>query len=171
MIFLKEQGMTDFLWVQDDEFFTYSNFEDFKAVIEHYRNTPDLHNLNLLYPVSEFPDLENKSKVSLIENTAVKLYTTDAKTIAEYRPYVMDFTAFICSIDYFLENMFDPIFAYYRDAYRLEGDCMQKSRRNNIQRTFANVKFFESFNIVGMGGSLERADEALEKLNRLYLNK
>jgi len=50
--FLKSNLITDFMWIQDDEFFTYNNFEDFKQVIDFYKNNKEIKHLNLLHRVN-----------------------------------------------------------------------------------------------------------------------
>jgi len=79
----------------------------------------------------------------------------------------MDFSSFICDIDYFLEKMFDASFVEHLDAYKLEGAVNEKCIKNNVQRYMPNVSFFESFNIVGMPPSLGRSQQALTKLRKI----
>lgn len=164
---LKSLGITDFLWVQDDEFFTNNNLEDFKKVLDFYKKTPEIKNLSLLYSLSDTVGLlpQNEQNVPQTNLTLYKYTTTD---ILPHRRYAMDFTAFVCSIDYFLENMFDRRFETILDAYQLEGAVLQKSVATNSQRCFLNTKFFESFNIVGMGGSLGDSKNASKKLKLLF---
>lgn len=165
---LKQQGMTDLLWIQDDEFFTHANFEDFRYFLEFYKSSPDIKNVSLLYPRSEFSVLESND-VRTIPNTNLELSCFFPDDLKKVRSYSMDFTAFICNIDYFLANMFDPKFTTIRDAYQLEGAVLHKSASNNVERRFLNVKFFDSFNIVGMGGSTGQASERLDTLKQLKL--
>ena len=167
MQFLKMQGMTDFLWIQDDEFFTYKNFEDFKKVYEFYKQTPEIKNLNLLYSISDTPGLVPQNTIN-IPNCEITLHQFTALDIKPFRSYAMDFTAFICNIDYFLEYMYEKRFEQILDAYQLEGAVLHKSLSNNIQRCFLNTNFFESFNIVGMGGSLGNSKERSQKLKELF---
>jgi hypothetical protein len=168
LLFLKKQGMTDFLWIQDDEFFTHTNFNDFRYFLDFYKNNSDIKNVSLLYPVSEFSILESKD-VRKIPNTELEISCFFPTELKQVRPYSMDFTAFICNIDYFLTKMFDSSFTNIRDAYQLEGAVLHKSASNNVERRFLNIKFFDSFNIVGMGGSLSQATERLETLKQLKL--
>ena len=166
LISLKNQGITDFLWIQDDEFFTHSNFEDFARFYEFYKNNDDIKNVSLLHPRSDFSILES-SDVRKIPNSDLELSCFQSSDIKKVRTYSMDFTSFICNIDYFLKKMFDKQFVNILDAYQLEGAVLHKSAFNNVERRFLNIGFFESFNIVGMGGSLGRSKESYERLQQL----
>lgn len=168
LLFLKEQGVTDMLWVQDDEFFTHYSFEDFKAFLDFYKTQEDIKNVSLLYPRSDFSILES-TDVRKIDNTNLEISCFYSNELKRVKPYTMDFTAFICNIDYFLENMFDESFTNILDAYQLEGAVLHKSYHNNVERRFLNVSFFDSFNIVGMGGSLGEADKKYLKLKEMKL--
>lgn len=172
--FLKERGMTDFIWIQDDEFFTYNNFNDFRDVIDFYRAHNDIKHINLLHRLNEgvqsdaysnHPGVRQADNIKISNN--INLTKTRAKDIEPANNYVMDFSAFICDIDYFLNNMFHETFAEHLDAYRLEGAVNELCLKNNIQRCFVNVNFFESFNIVGMPPSLGKSNVALQKLKNL----
>lgn len=165
---LKNKGITDFLWIQDDEFFTHTNFEDFAQFYEFYKSNDDIKNVSLLYPRSEFSILKS-SDVRKIPNSQLELSCFSSSEIKKVRPYSMDFTAFICDIDYFLTNMFDKTFVNIFDAYKLEGAILHKSALHNVERRFLNVNFFESFNIVGMGSSTGQSTERYEKLQRLNI--
>ena len=166
---LKEQGVTDFLWVQDDEFFTHTNFNDYAQFFEFYKNNDDIKHVSLLYPRSEFSAIES-SDVRKIPNTDLEISCFYPQELKKVRAYTMDTTAFICNIDYFLTNMFDEKFVNLLDAYQLEGAILGKSAENNVERRFLNVKFFESFNIVGMGGSLCQTGETMKKLQEKFLS-
>ena len=168
---LKAEGVTDFLWIQDDEFFTYDNFKDFKCLFEYYKKTPDIKHINLMYHVDDyqFTNYTPSGNDIIKINTNIDLYKTTTHQIYTSPHYAMNFSSFICDIDYFLEEMFDPNFISYLDAYQLEGGVNIKSRENNVERCLTNVNFFESFNIVGMGGSLGKSDESLHRLNELFL--
>jgi len=165
---LKNKGITDFLWVQDDEFFTHTNFEDFVNFLDFYKKNEDIKNVNLLYPRTDFNILKS-SDIRKIPNSNLELSCFYPNELKKVRPYSMDFTAFICNIDYFLTNMFDSSFTNIRDAYQLEGAVLHKSASNNVERRFLNVGFFESFNIIGMGGSTGQSKERYEKLQQLKI--
>ena len=165
---LKNKGITDIMWIQDDEFFTHSNFEDFTNFLEFYKKTDDIKNVSLLYPRKEFDILESLD-VRKIPNTNLEISCFYPQELKKVRPYSMDFTAFICNLEYFLTKMFDESFCNIRDAYQLEGAVLHKSAANNIERRFLNVNFFESFNIVGMGGSISQGNERYQRLKQLNL--
>lgn len=165
---LKDKGMTDFLWVQDDEFFTHSSFEDFECFLNYYKNNKNIKHVSLLYPRTEFPTAI-PSEVTKIPNSNLELSCFYPSELIKTKAYTMDFTAFICNIDYFLDNMFGENFVGLLDAYQLEGAVLHKSFKNNIERRFLNIGFFESFNIVGMGGSTCRTGETLKKLQEKIL--
>lgn len=172
--FLKEKGITDFLWLQDDEFFTHNNFEDFKLVLDFYKNNSEVKHVNLLHRInngvqqdaySVHKGISNVEKIQLTKN--IFLNKTHTKDIVKANNYAMDFTCFLCDIDYFLTNMFDESFVEFLDAYKLEGAVNERSIQNNVQRYIPNISFFESFNIVGMPPSLGKSEEALTKLRKL----
>lgn len=165
---LKQNGVTDLLWIQDDEFFTHSLFEDFAEFINFYKHNNDIKHVSLLHPRSEILKGDPYA-VTKIPNTNLEITSFTSTELKKDRVYSMDFTSFICNIDYFLNNMFDVNFVNLLDAYQLEGAVLQKSIHYNIERSFLNVNFFESFNIVGMGGSLSRSEERFEKLKEMNL--
>lgn len=165
---LKKEGITDFLWVQDDEFFTHEKFEDFEKIFNFYKENDDIKNLSLKYNIENVGNISPIKKYNLSDNIKINEYNTTQLTDMGY---CMDFTAFICNIDYFLNNMFDESFNNIRDAYALEGAMMRKSLDNKIQRCFTNIIFFGSFNIVGMGGSLANSETSMKKLKEMYLDK
>lgn len=172
--FLKDNGITDFLWLQDDEFFTYDKFNDFKLVIDFYKENKDVNHINLLHRVvdgkqhdaySTHTGVKPTDTIKLSKNIFIN--KTHTKDILPANNYAMDFTCFICNIDYFLKNMFDTSFTSFLDAYKLEGAVNEMSIKNNVQRYIPNVNFFESFNIVGMPPSLGRSEASLTKLRKL----
>lgn len=165
---LKQQGVTDLLWIQDDEFFTHTSYEDFVYFIDYYKNTEDIKHVSLLHPRNEIVNAAPFS-VRSIPQTELEITTFTSAELRKDRTYSMDFTSFICNIDYFLNNMFDANFVNLLDAYQLEGAVLQKSVVNNVERSFLNINFFESFNIVGMGGSLSRSEERYKKLKEMNL--
>lgn len=165
---LKEQGATDFVWIQDDEFFTHTDFNDYAQFLEFYKNNDDIKHVSLLYPRSDFSALESLD-VRKIPNTNLEISCFYPQELRTVRKYSMDTTAFICNIDYFLTNMFDSSFVNILQAYELEAAIVMKSIQNNIERRFLNVKFFESFNIVGMGGSLCLTGERMKTLTEKFL--
>ncbi len=167
---LKDKGATDFVWIQDDEFFTHTSFEDYAQFIEFYKNNEDIKHVSLLYPSSDFSVLESPD-VRKIPNTNLELSCFYPQELRKVKKYSMDTTAFICNIDYFLTKMFDESFVNVLQAYELEAAIVMKSIQNNIERRFLNVKFFESFNIVGMGGSLCLTGERMKTLTEKFLNK
>ena len=48
--FLKSQGITDILWIQDDEFCIHNNFDDIKDIFEFYKQRDDIKCINLTLP-------------------------------------------------------------------------------------------------------------------------
>jgi len=171
---LRSNNITDFLWVQDDEFFIHTNFEDFKNLLNYYRENKDLMHINLLYSfhnntlTSRYATLKNVDPCEEISITSnLKLYNTHTDHLKNASNYRMDFSAFLCNIDYFLKYMFSAAFINIFDAYKLESAINEFSTKNNIQRYFTNINFFESFNIVGMPPSLNKSDEALTRLKNI----
>lgn len=165
---LKSKGVTDMMWIQDDEFFTHNNFEDFIQFFKFYKENEDIKNVSLLYPRDEFSAITS-TDITKIPNTNLEVSCFYPHELKKVRRYSMDFTAFICNIEYFLTNMFDRQFCGITNAYQLEEAVLNKSAANNVERRFLNVKFFESFNIVGMGGSLCQTGETMKKLQEIIL--
>lgn len=173
--FLKSLGATDFVWIQDDEFFTYTNYDDFYDVLNYYKNNESIKHLNLLYSLNDDILRSQYSEHTGIKytrqfrvNKDIFISETSAKNITSSGAYEMDFTCFMCNIDYFLENIYDESFVKIFNAYELEAAIKNKAAANNIQRCFTNVSFFESFNIVGLPPSLGNKDKAKTKLVELY---
>ena len=171
---LKEKGISDVLWVQDDEFFTHTNFKDFETLITFYKNTPEVKHINLLNRLEDNTQINAYARhkgISPVDNIQVTnnivVHKTHARDIEPANNYVMDFSAFICDIDYFLAKMYDASFIDHLDAYRLEGAVNAKCLQNNVQRFFTNINFFESFNIVGMPPSLGNGPAALARLKEI----
>jgi hypothetical protein len=171
---LKERGISDVLWIQDDEFFTHTNFNDFKILIDFYKKTPEIKHINLLNrlygdtQINAYTQHKGVSPVDSIQVTNdIFIYKTYARDIEPANNYVMDFSAFICDIDFFLTKMYDETFINHLDAYKLEGAVNAKSLQNNVQRFFTNISFFESFNIVGMPPSLGNGSKALARLKEI----
>lgn len=169
LLFLKSKGITDVLWVQDDEFFTSTNFKDFKAFIDFYKTEHSITNVNLLMPKND--NAFNKTtctQILKIPNTNLNLYGYNTKDLSKHTQYTMNFTAFICNIDYFLKKMFDINFLALKDVYQLEYNIALKATYNNVKRYCFDTGFFESFNIVGMLGSLGDSEKQKLKLEKLF---
>ena len=45
--FLQSRGITDVIWIQDDEFTTHANLDDYKDFLEFYRSRPDINHVSL----------------------------------------------------------------------------------------------------------------------------
>ena len=164
---LKNKGLTDFMWIQDDEFFTHTNFKDFAKFYEFYKNNEDIKHVNLLYPSTDFQNSASFDTKHISNDLQISRFSS--AEMKRTKDYTMDFTAFICNIDYFLTNMFDDQFVNLLDAYQLEGAVLNKSFQNNVERGFLNVGFFESYNIVGMRCSTCKTGETLKKLQNNFL--
>jgi len=173
--FLKAKNITDFLWVQDDEFFTHNSFKDFKNVLDFYKQNDSIKHLNLLYSFnknvlkSEYSINKNVSfENEIVLNNKISVFEIFADQISPSGAFEMDLTCFLCNIDYFLENIFSEDLVYILNAYELESGLRNNAIKNNIQRCFTNISFFESFNIVGMPPSLGNKEKAKTKLVELY---
>ena len=171
---LLKRGITDFMWIQDDEFFTYNNIQDFYDVLNFYKSNPEIKHINLLHAIQNGAQVDrytkhygvkDADKININEN--IILYKTNTEHLKDANNYAMDFTAFVCDITYFLKYMFNESFVNFFDAYKLEGAVNEYSIKNNVQRYITNVNFFESFNIVGLPPSLGKSNEALKRLRTI----
>lgn len=167
--FLESKGITDLIWIQDDDFFT-GDYNSFVKVFDFYKNN-DVKHINLgIYCEKNFTKA-NKDKYEKINiDKDLFLYKTTAANFRENNLFGMDNSPFICSIQYLRSKIYtDEVFnANYFNAYDLEGHININGTKNNIERCIVNKVFFEPHNIVGMGGSLGGAVQALENLERRF---
>jgi len=164
---LKDKGCTDLLWIQDDEFFVHDSFEDFKTMLNFYRSNENIQHICLHYGMKELGLDGNDFKSHTIDDH-VKIYEVSARNIADKGQFGMNNTAFLCNIDLFLNKIFDESVIPYTNAYELELVMMRKSVDNDIPRFVCNTRFFRTFNIVGMSGSLGEAEKNLEELKNRF---
>jgi hypothetical protein len=167
--FLKSKGITDLIWIQDDDFFT-GIYDEFEAIYNYYKNNDNIKHLNIsIYNVKHLnTELNNYKKIEIGNN--LHIYKTKARDFQNQKMFGMDNSPFICNIDYLLERIYtkEVFDAKYLNAYDLEGHININGSQNNIDRYTVNRIFFEPHNIVGMGGSLGNAKQALEQLESRF---
>lgn len=168
LLFLKEQGITDVLWIQDDDFFVGEDERILFELIEFYKNN-SLSHISLFFPYSSLKPVETRKHVKI--NDRLVLYETRACDFHNTPPlFAMDNSPFICNLEMLCTAMYNKsIFDLnIPRAYDLEQYLRFNSLQNNIDRFTTNHSFFETFNIVGLGGSLGNADKSLNRLKTKF---
>lgn len=98
--FLKEREITDVLWIQDDEF-SLVDEQDLLDFFDFYKNEKQIENVALARDCKYINDCEQKEKIKINEN--LFLYKTECKHFEESKNYAMDFSTFMCSIDFLID--------------------------------------------------------------------
>jgi hypothetical protein len=160
--FLKTKGITDILWIQDDEF-SIAKEKDLVNALNYYKNS-NLVNLSLCNSIKEIDDYNIDSE-TVSEN--LTLYRSSVLDFTNKNKYAMEFSAFICNID-ILKEAFLNIDIMTSDAYKLEGDFSTFIAHTMIPRCVLNYPLFKTFNIVGMIYSLTEADKNYEILQKRF---
>lgn len=165
---LKEKGITDLLWIQDDDFVDELNYKNLLKVIEFYKNNSDVLHIALQ---NNFESLVNKKLTSIKINDDVVLYKSHATDFEDgYKKFGMDNGPFICNLDLLMNRIYSPeIFSRnIIDAYTLEHNIRFNSVKNNVPRYVTNKSFIVTKNVVGLGGSLGHADIHKKDLTEKY---
>lgn len=162
--FLKTKGITDILWIQDDEF-SIASESDLIDALKFYRNS-NLVNLSLCNSIKDIDDF-NVDSETISEN--LSLYRSSVLDFTNKKKYAMEFSAFICNID-ILREAFLNIDIMTLDAYKLEGDFSTFISSTMIPRCVFNYPLFKTFNVVGMIHSLTEADKNYEILQKRFAN-
>lgn len=167
-----EHQITDVCWIQDDEFFIYSNLADIEDFIKYYRNDSTLTNVVLGtgksvldYTLSRQNMTTADTNGEHITDTLI-LYRTNCTDFFNFDKHPFGSGACICNIDILLdifENFGDHIKT--NNAYHVEEYMGTIGLQKNLQRCILNVPFIKPYNIVGMGGSLGSAEKNLQDLN------
>lgn len=160
--FLRIKGVTDVLWIQDDEF-SISNEEDLIDALLYYKKN-NLINLSLCRCEKDI-DVENIN--SEIISNELTLYRSSVIDFTEKKKYAMDFSAFLCNLD-LLYNAFKNIDITTKDAYKLEGDFSSFMANFDFPRCVLNKSLFKTYNIVGMIHSLGDADKNYDILQKRF---
>jgi hypothetical protein len=160
--YLKNRGITDILWLQDDEF-SIAEERDVIDVFNFYKNN-NLINLSLCHSALDI-DIENINSETVSEN--ITLYRSSVLDFVEKKKYAMDFSAFICNIE-ILYNAFKNIDILTKDAYRLEGEFSSFIGSFDFPRCVLNKPLFKTFNVVGMIPSLGCSEQNYDTLQKRF---
>ncbi|NBP00770.1 MAG: hypothetical protein EBU90_11685 [Proteobacteria bacterium] len=166
---LESKGITDLIWIQDDDFFT-GKLNDFQKIYNYYKHN-EINHLNIgIYCEKNFSKDKKESYNKIEVDDNLFIYKTRACDFQDNNLFGMDNSPFICSIKYLREKIYtNEVFNFnHFNAYDLEGHININGKKNNIERYIVNRVFFEPHNIVGMGGSLGNAKQALENLEKRF---
>lgn len=167
LIFLKEQGITDILWLQDDDFFT-GNENHFFELFEFYKNNSDIQHISFGFTYDSLKPSEQRKSHKISENFYI--YESRASDFHNAGFFAMDNSPFICNLELLCNAMYNKdIFSLkIPRAYDLEQYLRFNSLKNDIDRYTTNETFFSTFNIVGLGGSLGNAEKSLTILKEKF---
>ena len=169
---LKSKGITDVLWIQDDEFFV-GNYDQFLILFDFYKKNKDVLHVNLFnsFPEAADPKQFEQFKIKLTNDLWV--YNLNCNDWSVDNKMALDHSACIFNLDYFLEKVYTIEFFSKKisDLYRLEGATHESAKTSNMQRYACNKNFFRSFNIVGMIPSTWDAERGKQKLEELLANQ
>jgi len=167
LLYLKEQGVTDVVWIQDDDFFV--GREDlFFNLIEYYKNN-NLSHVNLFFKYTDFKPVQER-KIRKI-NDDLLLYESRAADFHNTPPlFAMDNSPFICNLELLCTAIYNKeiLDANIIRAYDLEHAIRFNSLHNDIARFTTNHSFFETFNVVGLGGSLGNSEKSSKRLQEKF---
>lgn len=160
--FLISKGITDILWLQDDEF----SIADENSIIDafNYYKSNKLINLSLCCNSNDI-DVENINCEEISKDLHV--YRSSTIDFTHKKRHGMDFNAFICNLD-LIYNAFKNIDTSTLDAYKLEGDFSTFMSNLMIPRCVLNKSLFKTFNVVGMLHSLGDADKNYDVLQKRF---
>jgi hypothetical protein len=170
--FLKSQGITDILWIQDDEFCIHDNFDDIKDILEFYKQRNDIKCINLTLPKYT---LDKDGTVSTTDdvgediNSNIRIYKTTSRDMNAYDKHGFSSGGLLCDIDIIYNMLTDNInLIHTTNAYEIERYMCNYGVHHNIQRCVLSLPIIGVFNITGMGGSLTYAEENLTFLNKKF---
>ena len=170
--FLKEQGITDILWIQDDEFCIHDNFEDIKNIFEFYKQRDDIKSLCLRLAKSTLD--KNGTVITTDDigediNSNIKIYKTTSQDSDTYDRHGFPSGGLLCDIN-IIYNMLtcNKHIIQTTNAYELERYMCKYGIQNNIQRCVLSQPIIKVFNITGMGGSIGGSEENLNFLNKKF---
>lgn len=161
LTWLKSQGITDLLWIQDDEFTTNTNIDFYKSFIKYYKEHEDIYNCTLIATKHEinFKTNTTNDDIGIRIQPSLFLFKTCCHDYVRYDGYAFTMGTCICKIDILLgfvelvKNQLTNI----KDTYTFESLLCSYGNQNNFQRCILNVQLFKPYNIVGIPSSLNDA--------------
>jgi hypothetical protein len=166
---LKELGMTDIFWIQDDEYFIYNSLEDIEALIDYYKNDPSIVNIQLGLSSSILVNKNgsfSEPKGELITDHLI-LHRTTCKDFSKFdKLHPFPSGACLINIDLLIKifNNFNQHIKN-KNAYDVESLMGILGEKFNVQRCSLNIPFLKAYNMSGMGGSLGKAEKYKKELN------
>jgi hypothetical protein len=153
LTYLKKQGITDVLWIQDDEFTIFSDIMHLKAFLDFYKKREDIKCVYLgvskqALKFSTADDIGEQIDYSLF------IYKTKCEDFHKLDNHAFPMGNCICNIDILLSFIKNEQEFEATDNYTYEYMICQKGLAQNLQRCVLNIPFFKAYNVVGMGGSL-----------------
>lgn len=170
--FLQSKGITDVLWIQDDEFTTHVNLDDYKDFLKFYKSRPDINHVSLSVEKSRLSlGIGGPSSDDIGEkiNDNITIYKTNCNDFFNFDKHAFPSGAVICDINILL-NVFRsvPAITTTTNAYHVEDIMCHIGHINNFQRCTLNIPLLGVYNITGMGGSLGHAEFYLDELNKKF---
>jgi hypothetical protein len=171
LMYLKSQGVTDVLWINDDEFSVHNNIQDYKDFLNFYRSRPDINHVYLRNDI--------KTLVDKIQNTAddvgeqinenLRIFKTTCHDYVRFDNHALPSGGLICDIEILLQCAFaNPVFLTTMDAYMIDSLMGVVAQKLNFQRCTLNITLLQAFNITGMGGSIGNGQQYLDELNQRF---
>ena len=171
--FLQSRGITDVMWIQDDEFTTHTNLDDYKDFLEFYKSRPDINHVSLSVHKERLSQgINGPSNDDIGEkiNDNLTIYKTNCNDFFNFDRHAFPSGAVICDIGILL-NVFRsmPSITTTTNAYHVEDIMCHTGLMHNFQRCVLNVPLLGVYNITGMGGSLGHAEFYLDELNKKFI--
>jgi hypothetical protein len=169
--YLKSEGITDILWIQDDEFCIHDNFDDIKDIFEFYKSREDIKCICLRLPKSDIDKVLSATSDDIGEdiNNNIKIFKTNSQDINTYDRHGFPSGGLLCDIDIIYSMLISTDgLSSTTNAYNLERIMCDYGTAHKIQRCVLSHPIIKVFNISGMGGSLGDAQECLETLNAKF---
>lgn len=163
LTYLKEQGITDILWIQDDEFTIFNDIMYLKAFLDFYKRREDIKCvcLSISKQALKFSTADDIGEQ--IDNSLF-IYKTKCEDFHKFDNHAFPMGNCLCDIDILLSFIENEDELKATDNYTYEHICCRKGLIQDLQRCILNIPFFKAYNIVGMGGSLGHSNPLFKEL-------
>ena len=162
LTYLKEQGITDVLWVQDDEFTIFNDHMYLKMFLDFYKIRDDIKCVCLNVSKQAFK-FQTADDVGEQLDTNLFVYKTKCDDFHKFDSHAFPMGNCLCDIDILLSFIKNEELKV-TDNYTYEHIFCQKGLAQNLQRCILNIPFFKAYNIIGMGGSIGYAAPLFKEL-------
>lgn len=163
LFYLKEQGITDVLWIQDDEFTIFNDISCIKQFLNFYKTREDINCVTFCASKQELnfvtaDDIGEKITPNLY------IYKTKCSDYDKFDGHAFTMGTCLCNIDILLSFLENKHELSITDNYQYEHMFCKKGLSQNLQRCILNIPFFKPYNIVGMECSLSGANPLFKEL-------